>query len=212
MQLEEALRVAEVDLTLVALREAELLDRADALADEHRPAFGIERTVAREDDALDAEERDAAGERRRGAAEHGVAVEQLEVLDRGALEALQYLGLVGSRYGCGSGLCGACYVLIDGRPMASCDLPVSFAVGKQITTVEGLAAKGELHAVQRALIAEQAAQCGYCMSGIAVSAAALLAANKRPTEAQVRAALDKHLCRCGSHNRVVKAVLRAAHE
>ena len=96
--------------------------------------------------------------------------------------------------------------------MASCDLPVSFAVGKQITTVEGLGAKGELHAVQRALIAEQAAQCGYCMSGIAVSAAALLAANKRPTEAQVRAALDKHLCRCGSHNRVVKAVLRAAHE
>jgi len=122
------------------------------------------------------------------------------------------LGLVGSRYGCGSGQCGACYVLIDGRPMASCDLPVSFAVGKQITTVEGLAAKGELHAVQRALIAEQAAQCGYCMSGIAVSAAALLAANKRPTEAQVRAALDKHLCRCGSHNRVVKALLRAAHE
>ena len=121
-------------------------------------------------------------------------------------------GLVGSRYGCGSGQCGACYVLIDGRPMASCDLPVSFAAGKQITTVEGLGANGELHAVQKALIAEQAAQCGYCMSGIAISAAALLAANKRPTEAQVRAALDKHLCRCGSHNRVVKAVLKAAHE
>src|SRR5438874_8489436 len=98
------------------------------------------------------------------------------------------LGLVGSRFGCGSGLCGACYVLIDGRPMASCDLPVSFAVGKQITTVEGLGAKGELHAVQRPLIAEQAAQCGYCMRGIAISAAALLAANKRPTEAQVRPA------------------------
>jgi len=122
------------------------------------------------------------------------------------------LGLVGSRYGCGSGQCGACYVLIDGRPMASCDLPVSFAAGKQITTIEGLGTNGELHAVQKALIAEQAAQCGYCMSGIAVSAAALLAANKRPTEAQVRAALDKHLCRCGSHNRVVKAVLKAAHE
>jgi len=122
------------------------------------------------------------------------------------------LGLVGSRYGCGSGQCGACYVLIDGRPMASCDLPVSFAAGKQITTIEGLGANGELHAVQKALIAEQAAQCGYCMSGIAVSAAALLTANKRPTEAQVRAALDKHLCRCGSHNRVVKAVLKAAHE
>ena len=122
------------------------------------------------------------------------------------------LGLVGSRYGCGSGQCGACYVLIDGRPMASCDLPVSFAAGKQITTIEGLGTNGELHAVQKALIAEQAAQCGYCMSGIAVSAAALLTANKRPTEAQVRAALDKHLCRCGSHNRAVKAVLKAAHE
>ena len=121
-------------------------------------------------------------------------------------------GLVGSRFGCGSGQCGACYVLLDGRPMASCDLPVSFAVGKQIITVEGLGRNGELHSVQRALIAEQAAQCGYCMSGIAVSAAALLAANKRPTEAQVRAVLDKHLCRCGSHNRVVKAVLKAAHE
>src|SRR5919198_6354904 len=120
------------------------------------------------------------------------------------------LGLVGSRFGCGSGLCGACYVLIDGRPMASCDLPVSFAVGKQIITVEGLGRNGELRSVQRALIAEQAAQCGYCMSGIAVSAAALLSSNRRPTESEVRAALDKHLCRCGSHNRVVKAVLKAA--
>ena len=121
-------------------------------------------------------------------------------------------GLVGSRFGCGSGQCGACYVLIDGRPMASCDLPVSFAAGKHITTVEGLGAHGQLHPVQKALIAEQAAQCGYCMSGIAVSAAALLAGNKKPTEGEVRAALDKHLCRCGSHNRVVKAVLKAAHE
>jgi len=122
------------------------------------------------------------------------------------------LGLVGSRFGCGSGQCGACYVLVDGRPMASCDLPVSFAIGKQITTVEGLGPNGELHAVQRALIAEQAAQCAYCMSGIAVSAAALLARNPSPSESEVREALDKHLCRCGSHNRVVRAVLRAAHE
>src|SRR5438067_6385460 len=121
-------------------------------------------------------------------------------------------GLVGSRFGCGSGQCGACYVLVDGRPMASCDLPVSFTIGKQITTVEGLGDNGELHPVQKALIAEQAAQCAYCMSGIAVSAAALLAANKRPTESDVRAALDKHLCRCGSHNRVVRAVLQAANE
>ena len=122
------------------------------------------------------------------------------------------LGLVGSRFGCGSGQCGACFVLIDGRAMASCDLPIWSVEGKQITTVEGLGANGELHAVQKALIAEQAAQCGYCMSGIAVAAVALLSANKNPTEKQVREALDKNLCRCGSHNRVVKAVMRAAHE
>ena len=122
------------------------------------------------------------------------------------------LGLVGTRFGCGGGQCGACFVLVDGRPMASCDLPCSFVVGKQVTTVEGLGSDGGLHAVQRALIAEQAAQCGYCMSGIAVSAAALLSRNPSPSEVQVREALDKNLCRCGSHNRVVKAVLRAAKE
>ncbi len=121
-------------------------------------------------------------------------------------------GLVGSRFGCGSGQCGACFVLVDGKPMASCDLPIWSAEGKQITTVEGLGKDGELHPVQKALIAEQAAQCGYCMSGIAVAAAALLASNTKPSEKQVREALDKHLCRCGSHNRVVKAVLKAAHE
>ena len=122
------------------------------------------------------------------------------------------LGLVGSRFGCGSGQCGACFVLVDGRPMASCDLPVSFVVDKKVTTVEGLGANGELHPVQKALIAGQAAQCGYCMSGIAVSAAALLASNKTPDEKQIREALDKHLCRCGSHNRVVRAVQEAARE
>src|SRR3954468_16484526 len=122
------------------------------------------------------------------------------------------LGLVGSRFGCGSGQCGAVFVLVDGRPMASCDMPVSFAEGKKITTVEGLGADGDLHPVQRALIAEQAAQCAYCMSGIAVAAAALLATNAKPTEQQVREALDKHLCRCGSHNRVIRAVMKAAHE
>jgi nicotinate dehydrogenase subunit A len=122
------------------------------------------------------------------------------------------LGLVGSRFGCGSGQCGACFVLVDGRPMASCDMPASFAEGKNLTTIEGLGSNGELHPVQRALIAEQAAQCGYCMSGIAVAAAALLASNRKPTEQQVREALDKHLCRCGSHNRVVRAVMRAAYE
>jgi nicotinate dehydrogenase subunit A len=122
------------------------------------------------------------------------------------------LGLVGSRFGCGSGLCGACFVQVDGRPMASCDLPISFVEGKKVTTVEGLGQSGELHPVQKALLAEQAAQCGYCMSGIAVSAAALLSENAAPTEAEIRAALDKHLCRCGSHNRVVRAIERAARE
>ena len=122
------------------------------------------------------------------------------------------LGLVGSRYGCGSGQCGACFVLVDGRPMASCDLPVSFLEKKTVITVEGLGASGELHRVQKALLAEQAAQCGYCMSGIAISAAALLAENASPTEEEIRKALDKHLCRCGSHNRVVRAVQKAAHE
>ncbi|MCI0429575.1 MAG: (2Fe-2S)-binding protein [Rhodospirillales bacterium] len=122
------------------------------------------------------------------------------------------LGLVGSRFGCGSGQCGACFVLVDGRPMASCDMPLWSAADKEITTLEGLGRDGELHPVQRALIAEQAAQCGYCMSGIAVSAAALLSNNPSPTEAQIREALDKHLCRCGSHSRVIRAVLRAANE
>ena len=120
-------------------------------------------------------------------------------------------GLVGSRFGCGSGQCGACFVLVDGRPIASCDLPIWSVEGKAITTVEGLGS-GRLHPVQEALIAEQAAQCGYCMSGISVAAAALLERNSSPSEQEIREALDKHLCRCGSHNRIVRAVLRAARE
>ena len=117
------------------------------------------------------------------------------------------LGLVGTRFGCGSGQCGACFVMVDGRPMASCDLPISFLENKTVTTVEGLNSK-----VQRALIAEQAAQCGYCMSGIIVSAVSLLNHNPKPTESEVRSALDKNLCRCGSHNRVVRAVMKASRE
>jgi nicotinate dehydrogenase subunit A len=117
------------------------------------------------------------------------------------------LGLVGTRFGCGTGQCGACFVMIDGRPMASCDLPVSFAAGKSVTTVEGLNGK-----VQKALLAEQAAQCGYCMTGIIIAATALLARNASPSEKEVKEALDKNLCRCGSHNRVVRAVMRAARE
>jgi len=117
------------------------------------------------------------------------------------------LGLVGTRFGCGSGQCGACFVLVDGKAMASCDLPLSFLENKSVTTVEGLNGK-----VQKALLAEQAAQCGYCMSGIIVAAVSLLSTNPKPTESEVRSALDKNLCRCGSHNRVVRAVMRAARE
>jgi len=122
------------------------------------------------------------------------------------------LGLKGTRFGCGSGQCGACFVLIDGHPAPACDTPLWGVAGKSITTVEGLGAGGELHFLQEAFLAEQAAQCGYCTSGILISAAALLLKNPRPTESEVREALDRNLCRCGSHNRMVRAVLRAAQE
>ena len=116
------------------------------------------------------------------------------------------LGLAGTRFGCGSGQCGACFVLVDGRAMASCDLPLSFVSGKKVTTIEGL---GGEHPVQKALERHQAAQCGYCMSGIVMAAVALLSKKPDPDETEVRSALDKNLCRCGSHNRVVKAILDA---
>jgi nicotinate dehydrogenase subunit A len=119
-------------------------------------------------------------------------------------------GLKGTRFGCGSGECGACNVLVDGVSVASCDTPVAGAAGKDIVTVEGLAEQGRPSALQEAFVAEQAAQCGYCLSGILVSATALLARRPNPSEAEVRAALDSHLCRCGAHNRIVRAVLRAA--
>ncbi len=123
-----------------------------------------------------------------------------------------HLGLKGTRFGCGAGLCGACFVLADGRPVFSCDTPLWSVAGKSIRTVEGLGDDGQPHPVARALVAGQAAQCGYCMSGIVVAAAALLADNPDPTQDEVRAALDSNLCRCGSHNRVVAAVLRAGAE
>jgi nicotinate dehydrogenase subunit A len=120
------------------------------------------------------------------------------------------LDLKGTRFGCGSGQCGACFVLVDGHAVPACDTPLWSVSGKSITTVEGLGASGGPHPLQEAFLAEQAAQCGYCTSGILVRAAELLAKNPRPTESEVRAALDRNLCRCGSHNRMVRAVLRAA--
>jgi nicotinate dehydrogenase subunit A len=120
------------------------------------------------------------------------------------------LGLKGTRFGCGNGECGACHVIIDGHAVASCDTPLWSASGKDIVTIEGLGREGRLHPLQQAFIDEQAAQCGYCASGIMMSAAALLASNPAPTESEIRAALDKNLCRCGTHNRIVRAVQRAA--
>ena len=118
--------------------------------------------------------------------------------------------LKGTRFGCGAGQCGACHVMVDGVSVPSCDTPVWSVEGKQVITVEGLGKESELHPLQQAFIDEQAAQCGYCLSGILVHAAALLAANPDPSDTQVRATLDEHLCRCGTHNRIVRAVLRAA--
>jgi nicotinate dehydrogenase subunit A len=120
-----------------------------------------------------------------------------------------HLGLMGTRFGCGIGLCGACTVLLDGHPVHSCDTPVWSVRDKNVTTVEGLANAGP-SALSQAFVDEQAAQCGYCISGILVRAAALLADNPDPSEQEVRVALDGNLCRCGAHNRIVRAVLRAA--
>ena len=122
------------------------------------------------------------------------------------------LGLKAAHFGCGSGQCGACRVLIDGRAVSSCDTPLWAALGKRIVTVEGLGDAAHPHALQSALIAEQAGQCGYCLPGILISAAALLADKPLPSEAEVRVALDENLCRCGAHNRIVRAVLRAARD
>ena len=122
------------------------------------------------------------------------------------------LGLSGSHFGCGQGECGACHVLVDDVAVPACDTPLWAVAGKAITTLEGLGSAQAPHPLQAAFIAEQAMQCGYCVSGILMSAAALLTRNPDPSEAEVRAALDRNLCRCGAHNRMVRAVLRAAQE
>ena len=120
------------------------------------------------------------------------------------------LGLTGTRYGCGHGVCGACYVLVDGQAVAACTLSVDDVRGREIVTVEGLAREGTLHPVQRTFLEVDAMQCGYCTSGMLISAAALLAHTPRPTDAEIREALAPHLCRCGVYVRAVQAVHRAA--
>ena len=120
------------------------------------------------------------------------------------------LGLMGTRFGCGLEQCGCCMVLIDGQPEKSCTKPVWSVADKKITTVEGLGTEAKPHPLQQAFLDEQAGQCGYCLSGILVSAKALLDRNPTPTRAQIAEALDGNICRCGSHNRILRAVEKAA--
>jgi len=120
------------------------------------------------------------------------------------------LKLKGARFGCGLGQCGACTVIVDGRPVQACDVPVSAVAGKAITTIEGIGRPDALHPLQQAFIDEQAAQCGYCASGIIMAAKALLDEKPGASDADIRAALERNLCRCGTHQRILKAIRRAA--
>jgi len=120
------------------------------------------------------------------------------------------LGLNGAKFGCGLAQCGACTVLVDGKPARSCVTPIDTLRQSEITTVEGLGTLERPHALQAAFMAEQAAQCGYCIAGVIMAAKALLDRNPQPSEAEVRQGLADNLCRCGTHNRIVRAVLRAA--
>ena len=127
------------------------------------------------------------------------------------LDALRnHLGLMGTRYGCGLEQCGCCMVLLDGQPVHACTRELGTAAGRSVTTVEGLGSAADPHPIQQAFIDEQAGQCGYCLSGIVISTKALLDRNPTPSRADIVAALDGHLCRCGSHTRILKAVERAA--
>jgi nicotinate dehydrogenase subunit A len=122
------------------------------------------------------------------------------------------LGLNGPKFGCGLSQCGACAVLIDGVEVRSCVTPVASVVNHEITTSEGLGTPGKLHPIQAAFVAEQAVQCGYCISGMVIAAAALLKRNPNPSVAQIKAEMNGHLCRCGTHLRIVRAIERAARE
>jgi len=122
------------------------------------------------------------------------------------------LELNGAKFGCGLAQCGACTVLVDGKAVRSCVTDIGSLANAEITTLEGLGTIEKPHALQRAFIEEQAAQCGYCINGMIMSAKALLDRNPKPSEADVRQALAANLCRCGTHNRIVRAVLRAANE
>ena len=142
---------------------------------------------------------------------NGVETEIDSDPDRSLLDVLRgHFGLTGAHFGCGAGECGACNVMVGDRAVTSCDMPLWWVAGKEVTTLEGLGTSEKPHPLQTSFIAEQALQCGYCIPGILISAAALLKNNPDPSDREVRTALDGNLCRCGSHNRIVKAVLRAA--
>jgi nicotinate dehydrogenase subunit A len=121
-----------------------------------------------------------------------------------------HLGLKGTRYGCGLEQCGTCMVLIEGKPDYSCAREVGSVAGHAVTTIEGLGTAENLHPLQRSFLEEQAGQCGYCLSGILISAKALLDSNPAPTRAEIVAALDNNLCRCGAHPRIIRAIQKAA--
>ena len=120
------------------------------------------------------------------------------------------LQLKATRMGCAQGACGACHVLVDGQAVASCETPLWAVEGKAVTTLEGLGTRAQPHALQTAFIEEQAMQCGFCTSGILMSAAALLQRQPHPTRQEIVQVLDKHLCRCGAHNRVIRAIEKVA--
>ncbi|MGZ5036866.1 MAG: (2Fe-2S)-binding protein [Usitatibacter sp.] len=120
------------------------------------------------------------------------------------------MGLMGARIGCGEGHCGSCTVIVEGKAVTSCDLPLEAVAGKSVETVEGIAPDGKLHPVQQAIIDEQAGQCGYCLTGIVMRAKVLLDSNPAPTRREIATALDGHLCRCGAQPRILRAIARAA--
>jgi len=130
--------------------------------------------------------------------------------DKPLLYVLRGLGLTATKFGCGLGQCGACTVLLDGKSVRSCQTAIGEARGKTVTTLEGLGTAAQPHPLQAAFIREQVPQCGYCTNGMIMSAAGLLARVPKPSEDQVRSELDGNLCRCGSHVRVVKAVMAAS--
>jgi aerobic-type carbon monoxide dehydrogenase small subunit (CoxS/CutS family) len=123
-----------------------------------------------------------------------------------------HFGLTGTKYGCGMGFCGACTVLIDNEPVRSCQLAVGDAAGKTIVTIEGMAARGKLHPVQRAFVEHDALQCGFCTPGMIMNAAGLLMKNPAPTVEQIKEGMENNLCRCGAHIRIVEAVQSASKE